>query len=281
MTIDDKETVDNTVDFIKTVVGVRFRNRGKVYSFQTGDCDVVQGNQVIVDTEMGLSLGVVATPPRCIDESRIHTALRPVMRKATEKDLAVAVKNSELEKKAFTFCCEKIEKHDLSMKLVDVEYLFDQSKIIFYFTAENRVDFRNLVKDLVQKYKTRIELRQIWVRSEARIYGGVGICGRELCCVKFLKNFTPVSIKMVKEQNMLLNPEKISGVCGRLMCCLSYEYDTYVEAKRNMPKCGKYVTIPEGRGKVVRQMPLEEKIVVNVEEKGEVEASVHDIVDRS
>jgi len=279
--MDDKEIGDNTVDSTKTVVGVRFRNRGKLYSFETAGCDVVQGDQVIVDTEMGLALGMVSTQPCRIDGIRIHTALRPVVRKATEQDLSVAAKSGELEKKAFTFCCEKIEKHDLSMKLVDVEYLFDQSKVIFYFTAENRVDFRGLVKDLVQKYKTRIELRQIWVRSEARIYGGVGICGRELCCVKFLKNFNPVSIKMVKEQNMLLNPEKISGVCGRLMCCLAYEYDTYVEAKRNMPKCGKYVTIPEGRGKVVRQMPLEEKIVVNVDEKGEVEASVHDIVDRS
>ena len=184
----------------------------------------------------------------------------------------------KIEKDAFQFCRRKIGERGLPMRLVDVSYLFDRSKLIFYFTAESRVDFRELVKDLVAKYRTRIELRQIWVRSEAKIYGGMGMCGRELCCVGFLNNFAPVSIKMAKEQNMLLNPEKISGLCGRLMCCLAFEYDNYRAAKKHMPKIGKIIDLPQGKGKVVRQNVLDEKIVVDLGEGKEVEISIHDIM---
>lgn len=259
------------------IVGVRFKEKGKVYTFDASGIILEKGEKVIVNTEDGMAVGSIATKVRLSLDDKLPPNLKKVVRKATEEDAKVEEDNTGLEKEAFEFCCDRIARRDLSMKLVDVECLFDKSKIIFYFTAEDRVDFRKLVRDLVQKYKSRIELRQIWVRSEARICGGVGICGRELCCTSFLSNFVPVTIKMAKEQNMLLNPEKISGLCGRLICCLSYEYDTYVEARKRMPKCGKCVTVPEGRGRVLRQNILEEKVVVALEEGTEIEVSVHDI----
>ncbi len=262
---------------MKKIVGVRFKEKGKIYTFDASGIILKKGEHVIVNTEDGMAVGYVATRVRLSPDDKLPPNLKKVVRKATEGDAAIEEGNVVLGKEAFGFCCDRITSRELPMKLVDVECLFDKSKIIFSFTAEDRVDFRKLVKDLVQKYKSRIELRQIWVRSEARICGGMGICGRELCCTSFLTNFVPVTIKMAKEQNMLLNPEKISGLCGRLFCCLSYEYDNYMDAKKNMPKCGKCVTLREGRGRVLRQKILEQRVVVGLEEGKEVEVSVRDV----
>ncbi len=259
------------------IVGIRFKDRGKVYSFDATAFELNKGEKAIVNTEAGPVMGVVETGIYVLPHDRLPHNLQKVVRVATDEDLEAHRKNLKTEKEALTFCIERAKARNLSMKLVDVEVLFDKSKLIFFFTAESRVDFRELVKDLVQKYKTKIELRQIWVRSEARIYGGIGMCGRELCCSSFLNNFELVSIKMAKEQNMLLNPEKISGLCGRLMCCLAFEHETYVNAKKNMPKNGTIVTTPEGKGKVLRQNILEEMIVVDLGDGKEVEVSVHDI----
>ncbi|MEA1971487.1 MAG: stage 0 sporulation family protein [Thermodesulfobacteriota bacterium] len=260
-----------------SIVGIRFKNRGKVYSFDAIDVALKEGDRAIVNTESGPAMGIVATGIYVLPHNRLPHNLQKVVRRATDEDMEVHEKNLKTEEEALQFCIERVKARNLSMKLVDVEVLFDKSKLVFCFTAENRVDFRELVKDLVQRYKTRIELRQIWVRSEARIYGGIGMCGRELCCSSFLNNFALVSIKMAKEQNMLLNPEKISGLCGRLMCCLAFEHETYVKAKKNMPKCGKIVTTTEGKGKVVRQNILEEMVVVDLGDGKEVEVPVHEL----
>jgi cell fate regulator YaaT (PSP1 superfamily) len=262
---------------ITSIVGVRFKDKGKVYSFEATGVVLEEGDNAIVNTESGPAMGSVATGIRSLTHDKLPRTLRKVVRKATDEDMKVHEENIAMEHEAFEFCMERIGERNLSMRLVDVETLFDKSKLVFYFTAESRVDFRELVKDLVRKYKTRIELRQIWVRSEARIYGGIGMCGRELCCASFLNNFAPVSIKMAKEQNMLLNPEKISGLCGRLMCCLAFEHEQYVEAKKNMPKCGKTVVIPGGRGKVLRQNVLERMVVVDFGDGKEVEVPVDEI----
>ncbi len=258
------------------ILGVRFRDRGKVYSFDATDLDLKKGESVIVNTEAGLAMGVVATAISVSPNNKLPDNLQKVVRRATEEDLKIHEGNLKTEKEALQFCMERVKSRGLSMKLVNVKALFDKSKLVFYFTAESRVDFRDLVKDLVQKYKTRIELRQIWVRSEARTYGGIGMCGRELCCSSFLNNFELVSIKMAKEQNMLLNPEKISGLCGRLMCCLAFEHENYVHAKKNMPKCGKVVTTAEGTGKVVKQNVLEETVMVDLGNGKEVEVPVNE-----
>lgn len=260
------------------LVGVRFRAKGKLYTFGGDGVTVEKNDTVIVDTENGEAIGTVVTVTKVADGSNIPEGMKLLLRKAVESDLAKAAENSTLEKEAFQFCRKRIAERNLAMRLVEVSYLFNRSKLIFYFTAESRVDFRELVKDLVAAYRTRIELRQIWVRSEARLFGGMGMCGRELCCVGFLDSFATVSIKMAKEQNMLLNPEKISGLCGRLMCCLAFEYDSYREARKNMPKCGKNVVLAQGRGKVVRQNVLEEKIIVDLGEGKEEEVSVNDII---
>jgi cell fate regulator YaaT (PSP1 superfamily) len=265
---------------LKNIVGVRFKEKGKTYTFDATDVELNKGDKTIVNTENGCAIGVVMTEVMRLPEDKLPDDLKKVIRKATGDDLKVEEGNIGVEKEAFAFCAERIKERELPMKLVDVERLFDKTKMIFYFIAENRVDFRELVKDLVQKFRTRIELRQIWVRSEARITGGMGICGRELCCSSFLNNFAPVSIKMAKEQSMLLNPEKISGLCGRLMCCLAFEYDDYARVKKSIPKCGKTVYTPEGRGKVIRQNVLEEKVVVRLEEEREIEVSVHDIMEK-
>ncbi|MBW2673938.1 MAG: stage 0 sporulation family protein, partial [Deltaproteobacteria bacterium] len=233
----------------KSIVGVRFKDKGKVYSFDTIGIVLGEGDNAIVNTESGQAIGSVATGIRALSRDKLPRILRKVVRKATDEDMKIHEGNVKTEDEALSFCMEKIKQRNLSMRLVNVEALFDKSKLVFYFTAESRVDFRELVKDLVRKYKTRIELRQIWVRSEARLYGGIGMCGRELCCSSFLNSFAPVSIKMAKEQNMLLNPEKISGLCGRLMCCLAFEHEQYTKAKKNMPKCGKTVITPDGKGK--------------------------------
>jgi len=259
------------------IVGVRFRSKGKIYTFDGSGTVVDTGNKVIVDTENGPAIGIIATLVKLTSPSDLPNNLKRVIRRADDSDLNTERENAELEKDALKFCRKKIGDRGLPMRLVDVSYLFDRSKLVFYFTAESRVDFRELVKDLVAKYRTRIELRQIWVRSEAKIYGGIGMCGRELCCVSFLNNFAPVSIKMAKEQNMLLNPEKISGLCGRLMCCLAFEYDNYRDAKKYMPKVGKTIDLPQGKGKVVRQNVLDEKIVVDLGEGREVEVSIDEM----
>lgn len=262
---------------LKSIIGIRFKDKGKVYSFDVTDVDLKEGDMAIVDTESGSAMGVVVNGIRALSHDKLPENLRKVVRRATDEDLKVHEENLKTEEEAQKFCMGRVKERKLSMRLVGVESHFDKSKLVFYFTAENRVDFRELVKDLVQKYKMRIELRQIWVRSEARICGGIGMCGREICCASFLNNFAPVSIKMAKEQNMLLNPEKISGLCGRLMCCLAFEHENYANAKKNMPKCGKSVVTPEGKGKVVRQNILEEMVVVDLGDGKEVEISVHEL----
>ena len=220
------------------VIGVRFRKAGKVYYFSPGEEDIKTGQHVIVETARGVEYGYVVLGTHEVDDKKVIQPLKPVIRMATEADEETERKNKEKEKEAFKICLEKIKKHDLDMKLIDTEYTFDNNKVLFYFTADGRIDFRELVKDLASVFKTRIELRQIGVRDETKIVGGIGICGRPLCCASYLSEFIPVSIKMAKEQNLSLNPTKISGVCGRLMCCLKYEEDTYEELNSKLPNVG-------------------------------------------
>lgn len=227
------------------VIGVRFRNAGKIYYFDPLDMDIEVGQNVIVETARGIEYGHVLIAPREVDNSNVIQPLKAVIRLATPEDDEIEQKNKEKEKDAFKICLEKIAKHKLQMKLIDAEYTFDNNKVLFYFTADGRIDFRELVKDLASVFKTRIELRQIGVRDETKIMGGIGICGRSLCCHTFLSEFAPVSIKMAKEQNLSLNPSKISGVCGRLMCCLKNEQETYEELNSHLPSVGDYVTTPE------------------------------------
>ncbi len=233
------------------VIGVRFKNVGKVYYFDPQGVVHTTGQQVIVETARGIECGEVVLPNREINANEIVAPLKPVMRIATEEDLQTVKENKQKEKEAFEICQQKIEKHKLVMKLVDVEYTFDNNKILFYFTADGRVDFRELVKDLAAIFRTRIELRQIGVRDESKMLGGLGVCGRPFCCSTFLGEFQPVSIKMAKEQSLSLNPTKISGTCGRLMCCLKYEQDVYEELLSITPKTGAYVKTPDGKGTVV------------------------------
>ena len=215
------------------VIGVRFKEAGKIYYFDPGDLEITTSDHVIVETARGIEYGAVVVAPKYIDESEVVSPLKKVIRVATVEDDEKIVANQMLEREAFQICLEKIEYHKLPMKLIDVEYTFDNSKIIFFFTADGRVDFRELVKDLAMIFRTRIELRQIGVRDEAKMLGGIGFCGRPLCCHTFLGDFAPVSIKMAKEQNLSLNPSKISGICGRLLCCLKYENDVYVENRKS------------------------------------------------
>lgn len=255
------------------VVGVRFRNAGKIYYFGPGKLDLPAGTHVIVETARGVEMGTVMTAPKDVFEETVIQPLKPVIRIATEADEHVAQKNREKEKEAFKICLEKIAKHKLEMKLVEAEYTFDNNKLLFYFTADGRIDFRELVKDLAAVFRTRIELRQIGVRDETKIMGGIGICGRELCCHSYLSEFVPVSIKMAKEQNLSLNPTKISGVCGRLMCCLKNEEETYEELNRKLPNTGDKVTTPEGlKGEVQSVNVLRQlvKVIVDVEDEKEI-----------
>ena len=249
------------------VVGVRFRNAGKIYYFGPGKLDIHAGMHVIVETARGVEMGTVMTEPKGVSEEEVIQPLKPVIRIATEADEKTVAKNREKEKDAFRICLEKIAKHKLDMKLVEAEYTFDNNKLLFYFTADGRIDFRELVKDLASVFKTRIELRQIGVRDETKIVGGIGICGRPLCCASYLSEFIPVSIKMAKEQNLSLNPTKISGVCGRLMCCLKYEEDTYEELNGRLPNIGDYVTTDDGlKGEVHSVSILRQlvKVIVTV-----------------
>ncbi len=233
------------------VVGVRFKEVGKVYYFDPDGHQLKKGERVIVETARGIECGEVAMDNREVDDEEIVKPLKKLLRVATQEDLKTVEENKEKEKKAFEICEKKIEKHKIDMKLVDIEYTFDNSKILFYFTADGRVDFRELVKDLASVFHTRIELRQIGVRDESKMLGGIGICGRPFCCGTFLGDFQPVTVKMAKEQGLSLNPTKISGTCGRLMCCLKYEQDAYEHLLRVTPKVGAIVDTPEGKGKVV------------------------------
>ena len=250
------------------VIGVRFRNAGKVYYFAPGDLEITQGDHVIVETARGVEYGYVVLGVKEVEEDKIIQPLKPVMRVATPEDDEKAEKNREKEREAYKICLEKIRKHELKMKLIDAEYTFDNNKVLFYFTADGRIDFRELVKDLAAVFKTRIELRQIGVRDETKILGGIGICGRPLCCHSYLADFVPVSIKMAKEQNLSLNPTKISGVCGRLMCCLKNEQETYEELNSRLPNVGDYVTTADGmKGEVTSLSVLRQlvKVVVTME----------------
>jgi cell fate regulator YaaT (PSP1 superfamily) len=236
-----------------------------------------KNDQVIVNTENGMSLGTVITDVKSMPIYQLPINLKNVVRKATEEDLRVRKDNEILEQESRQFCLEKIRERNLPMKLIDVECLFDKSQIIFYFTAENRVDFRDLIKDLVQRFKIRIELRQIGARHEARMIKGLGICGREVCCANMIHNLDRVSVKMAKEQSVSLNPEKISGLCGRLMCCLAFEFDGYQDMKKNIPKCGKVINTAEGRGKVIRQNMLKGEVVVELESGKEITVKMENL----
>ncbi len=247
------------------VVGVRFRKAGKVYYFDPLEFDIKQGSNVIVETARGVEFGYVVMGIKDLPEDKITQPLKPVLRPATEEDVKAQEENAAREKEAFKICLEKIRKHNLEMKLIDSEYTFDNNKLLFYFTADGRVDFRELVKDLAAVFKTRIELRQIGVRDETKILGGIGVCGRALCCHTYLSEFIPVSIKMAKEQNLSLNPTKISGVCGRLMCCLKNEEEAYEELNSHLPSVGEYVTTPDGlRGEVQSTSVLKQLVKVIV-----------------
>lgn len=250
------------------VVGVRFRKAGKVYYFDPLQFDIKQGSNVIVETARGIEFGNVIMGIRDVPEEKVCQPLKPVLRPATEEDIKVQQANALKEKEAFKICVEKIRKHNLEMKLIDCEYTFDNNKLLYYFTADGRVDFRELVKDLASVFKTRIELRQIGVRDETKILGGIGVCGRPLCCHTYLSDFIPVSIKMAKEQNLSLNPTKISGVCGRLMCCLKNEEEAYEELNSHLPAVGEFVTTSDGlKGEVKSTSVLKQlvKVVVTLE----------------
>lgn len=250
------------------VIGVRFRSAGKVYFFDPAGYDIKKGDNVIVETARGIEYGAVVLGPRDVEDDKIIQPLKPVIRQATEEDDMVEKRNKEKEKEAFTICLEKIKKHGLEMKLIDSEYTFDNNKVLFYFTADGRIDFRELVKDLASVFKTRIELRQIGVRDETKIVGGIGICGRPLCCNVHLSEFAPVSIKMAKEQNLSLNPTKISGVCGRLMCCLKNEEEAYEDLNSKLPNVGDFVTTADNlKGEVHSVSVLKQlvKVIVTLE----------------
>ena len=250
------------------VIGVRFRTAGKIYFFAPGKLKIQTGDKVIVETARGVEFCTVVTGEKEVEDDKIMQPLKPVIRIATAEDKKKDAKNRDKEKEAFGICLEKIRKHGLEMKLIDAEYTFDNNKVLFYFTADGRIDFRELVKDLASVFRTRIELRQIGVRDETKIRGGIGICGRPLCCHTYLSEFAPVSIKMAKEQNLSLNPTKISGVCGRLMCCLTNEEETYEELNSHLPSNGDHVTTPEGlRGDVQSVNVLRQlvKVVVTLD----------------
>ncbi len=256
------------------VIGVRFRTAGKIYFFDPGKLNIKRNDHVIVETARGIEYGTVVGEPREVTDDKVIQPLKPVLRIATERDDEQEAANKKKEKEAFKICLEKIHKHGLEMKLIDAEYTFDNNKVLFYFTADGRIDFRELVKDLAAVFKTRIELRQIGVRDETKILGGIGICGRELCCHSHLSEFIPVSIKMAKEQNLSLNPTKISGVCGRLMCCLKHEEETYEELNRRLPNVGDYVTTEDGlKGEVHSVNVLRQlvKVIVDVDNEKEIQ----------
>lgn len=262
------------------VVGVRFKKAGKIYYFDPDGLDILVNSYVIVETVRGVEFGKAVIQNREVDEEDVVLPLKKVIRIATDTDTETVRENSKQAHVAFDTCVEKISTHKLDMSLVEVEYTLDRNKIIFYFTADGRVDFRNLVKDLAAIFKTRIELRQIGVRDEAKMLGGIGPCGRMLCCATFLGDFEPVSIKMAKDQNLSLNPAKISGLCGRLMCCLKYENDAYEEAKQELPDMGERVKTAYGNGKVVGLNMLEKLVQIEIpEEERVIEYTLDDLMD--
>lgn len=258
------------------VVGVRFKEVGKVYYFDPDGQSLKKGDMVIVETARGVECGEVAMENRDVSEEEIVKPLKKLVRVATDEDIDKVKENKKKEKEAFEICEKKILKHGLDMKLVDIEYTFDNSKILFYFTADGRVDFRELVKDLASVFHTRIELRQIGVRDESKMLGGIGICGRPFCCSSFLGDFQPVTVKMAKEQGLSLNPTKISGTCGRLMCCLKYEQNAYDHLLRITPKTGAIVETPEGRGKVVDVNLLRGIVKVQLDKKADAAPAAYD-----
>lgn len=263
--------------FLASIVRIQFNTAGKLYDFTVGKTTAKAGDKVIVETERGKSIGQVVAGPIEIDDSLIPEGTKPVQRLAEPADLAAVAANTVKEKEAHKFCLARIKERSMDMKLVKVEYLFDGSKAIFYFTADGRVDFRELVKDLAHAFHTRIEMRQIGVRDESKMVGGIGICGRELCCSSYLREFEPVSVKMAKEQNLALNPSKISGQCGRLLCCLSYEFETYCSLRKGLPKCGKRVQCGCVDGEVVKVNVLEGTVTVKNSDDSIVQLKGEDI----
>ena len=249
------------------IVGVRFKNAGKIYYFDPVDFEIEEDMDVVVETARGLEYGTVVVGKKEIDEESLVSPLKPIIRIATEEDTKIYRENKEKAKETFELCLQKIKEHNLTMYLIDCEYTFDRNKLIFYFTAEGRIDFRELVKDLAAIFKTRIELRQIGVRDEAKSIGGLGPCGRSLCCSSWLGDFQPVSIKMAKDQSLSLNPTKISGICGRLFCCLKYEHDVYVEAIEKVPPVGAIVKVDGNKGKVIETNPLLEQAKIEFNDK--------------
>ena len=261
------------------IVKVQFHTAEKLYDFNAAGLDLKPGDRVIVETDRGRSMAIVATAPSEVQDNLVPESLKGIVRKATYSDLEAAERNRAREKETHVFCQNKIAERNLEMKLVKVEYIFDGSKAIFYFTADGRIDFRDLVKDLAQQFHTRIEMRQIGVRDEAKIVGGLGICGRELCCSSFLRDFAPVSVKMAKEQNLALNPTKISGQCGRLLCCLGYEFETYCELRKGLPKCGKHVKCGAGEGEVVKVNTLGRNFTIRTADSRELQLTPEDLKD--
>lgn len=272
-----EESAKGSSTELHRVVGVRFKKAGKIYYFDPGDLPVGKDAEVIVETARGLEFGTVVVGPKLVPETEITQPLKKVVRIATAEDRLQLAENREREKKAFEICLEKIAQHNLEMKLIDVEYTFDRNKIIFYFTADGRIDFRELVKDLAAVFRTRIELRQIGVRDEAKMIGGLGPCGRGLCCATFLGEFDPVSIKMAKEQNLSLNPTKISGICGRLMCCLKFESNSYKEAKNELPAVGTTVLYEGKEAVVVEQNLLKETLVIELPDQERIEVPLGEV----
>lgn len=251
---------------MKKIVGVQFKRAGKIYDFDGEGLELTLGSKVVVETERGLGLGVVVVPPREVPDEQVPPDLKKVIRLANSGDIERYIANCEREKKAMQLCKKLIEDLKLDMKLVNVDYFYDASKAVFHFVAAQRVDFRELVKQLAQTLHTRIEMKQVGVRDETKLLGGVGCCGRELCCSSFLREFTPVNVKMAKDQNLAMNPTKISGVCGRLMCCLAFEHETYAELSKDLPKKGKKVLTPSGMGKVTEMNILKRIVYVELED---------------
>jgi cell fate regulator YaaT (PSP1 superfamily) len=270
---EEEETPPPTIRLVK----IKFRPAGRHYDFAAGSIPLTKGDRVVVETERGRALGTVVTFPRNVAEKDLPEGLKGVMRLAGADDLAMAANFNAKEEFSLRFCRERIAERKMAMKLVRAEYLFDGSKVIFYFTADGRVDFRELVKDLAHHFHTRIEMRQIGVRDEAKLIGGMGICGRELCCSSYLTEFAPVSVKMAKEQELALNPNKISGQCGRLLCCLAYEYETYCDMKKGLPKCGRKVTIEGREGEVISQHILRQTVTVNFGPQQRIEMTAEEV----
>ncbi len=262
---------------MKKVAGIRFKPAGKVYHFDSGAFVLKPGDPVIVETDQGLGFGVVVIPPAEVDETRLKRPLKTIFRLANAKDFQQKEDNLQIEKRAYQYCLGCIKQLKLSMNLFSVEALFDNSKLTFFFTSEGRVDFRQLVKKLVRKFGIRVEMRQVGIRNQAKMCGGMGRCGRELCCSTFIERFEPVSIRMAKEQSLSLNPTKISGQCGRLMCCLTYENETYQSLKKGFPPLGKFVRTEKGKGKVIRHNLICDRVVMRTPDGQEIEVQKSDI----